>query len=112
MSRTFGDTECKLEHTNGNPNVVIAKPEIKSFLIDKGHDFVVLGCDGIFDKMTDRDVVDSVWKSVEDEDPPTIHKQLGVGVEYVMKNTLFRKSLDNVTVVIVGFEGFKKKVFG
>ena len=51
VSRTFGDMEAKLAKFGGNPKVVIAEPEIKSFKITKDHDFIVLGCDGIFDKM-------------------------------------------------------------
>lgn len=39
-----------------------------------------------------------------------LHKQLGMGVEYVLKNALLRRSLDNVTVVIIGFESFLKKL--
>lgn len=55
VSRTFGDAEAKITRYGGNPNVVIADPEIKSFKITKDHDFIVLGCDGIFDKMSNSD---------------------------------------------------------
>jgi len=41
-----------------------------------------------------------------------IHKMCGMGVEYILKNSLLRRSLDNVTVVIVGFSNFKHAVFG
>ena len=52
VSRTFGDAEAKITKHGGNPKVVIAEPEIKSFRITKDHDFIVLGCDGIFDKLS------------------------------------------------------------
>jgi protein phosphatase 2C family protein 2/3 len=52
VARTFGDPEAKIKALNGNPNVVIHNPEIKSFKIKREHDFIVLGCDGIFDKMS------------------------------------------------------------
>jgi len=29
-----------------------------------------------------------------------------MGVEYTLKNALLRRSLDNVTVVVIGFESF------
>lgn len=57
VSRTFGDVEAKLEKYGGNPNVVISEPEIKSFKIIDDHDFIVLASDGIFDKLSSRDVV-------------------------------------------------------
>jgi serine/threonine protein phosphatase PrpC len=43
VSRTFGDIEAKLKKYGGNPNVVVAIPDIKAFRIQKEHDFIVLG---------------------------------------------------------------------
>lgn len=42
VCRTFGDLEAKIAKRGGNPNVVIAEPEIKSFKITDEHDFIVL----------------------------------------------------------------------
>jgi len=44
VSRTFGDIEAKREKFGGNPNVVIATPDIKEFIIDDKMDFLLLGC--------------------------------------------------------------------
>ena len=44
VSRTFGDIEAKREKYGGNPNVVIATPEIKEFEINEKMDFIILGC--------------------------------------------------------------------
>lgn len=52
MCRTFGDLEAKIEKRGGNPNVVIATPEIKSFRVTSEHDFIVLASDGIYDKLS------------------------------------------------------------
>ena len=52
VSRTFGDIEAKLTKYGGNPNCVIAVVDIKAFKIQDNHDFIILGCDGIFDKLT------------------------------------------------------------
>lgn len=64
MSRTFGDPEAKFEFRGGNPKVVVCKPDIKAFKIQKEHDFIILGCDGIFDKLSNEDVSNCVWNSV------------------------------------------------
>lgn len=63
MCRTFGDAEAKLTFRGGNPNVVSATPEITKFLISREHDFIVLGSDGIFDKITDAECAKCVWLS-------------------------------------------------
>lgn len=44
VSRTFGDIEAKREKYGGNPNVVIATPDIKEFEINDKMDFIILGC--------------------------------------------------------------------
>ena len=79
-----------------------------------------MGCDGIFDKLENLDLVACVWRAVHDnQNHPTVkgrvkdvHKMCGVGVEYILKNSLLRRSLDNVTVVLIGFNNFKHAVFG
>lgn len=35
-----------------------------------------------------------------------------MGVEYILKNSLLRRTLDNVTVVMIAFNNFKHAVFG
>lgn len=116
VSRTFGDAEAKLSKQGGNPNVVISTPEIKSFRITKDHDFIVMGCDGIFDKLSNKETIQCVWNSVRDNKTMNfannVHKQSGMGVEYILKNSLLRRTLDNVTVVMISFSNFKHAVFG
>lgn len=35
-----------------------------------------------------------------------------MAVEYILKNSLLRRTLDNVTVVMIAFNNFKHSVFG
>lgn len=35
----------------GNENVIIAKPDIKSLKIIDSLDYIIIGCDGIYDRM-------------------------------------------------------------
>lgn len=68
MSRTFGDIEAKLERFGGKAGVVVAEPELRSFRITDDHEFVVLACDGVFDKLSSREVVELVQKGVEESE--------------------------------------------
>ena len=44
---------AKLKQYGGNPHVVVALPEIRSFKLQEAvHDFILIGSDGVFDKMT------------------------------------------------------------
>jgi protein phosphatase 2C family protein 2/3 len=79
---------------------VIADPDIQEFLITKSHDFIILGCDGIFDKMTSEECVKCTWNSCnlegqsqetkESKKASNVHNQCGLCVETVLKNSLYR----------------------
>lgn len=64
VSRTFGDFEAKLPQFGGNDKVIVPEPEIKSFRISSQHDFIIMASDGIFDKLSNQDVVTCVWNSI------------------------------------------------
>lgn len=44
VSRSFGDIEAKLPMFNGNPNILISTPEIKSFVLGEGIEWFILAC--------------------------------------------------------------------
>jgi serine/threonine protein phosphatase PrpC len=65
VSRTFGDIEAKVPKYGGKRNVVIAIPEITEFSIENYYDFILLGSDGIFDKIPNEKLVKRAWTSVK-----------------------------------------------
>lgn len=54
VSRTLGDIEAKDPRYGGNPNCVVATPDIKCFKIKSNYDFIILGCDGVFEKLDNK----------------------------------------------------------
>lgn len=95
VSRTFGDPEAKVEFRGGNPKVVACIPDVEVFKITKDNDFIVLACDGIFDKMSNEDCVSCVWNScnIDNKDrkiAQNVHQQSGLAVESILKNSLYR----------------------
>ena len=113
VSRTFGDIEAKREKFGGNPNVVVAIPDIKEFTIDDKMDFLLLGCDGIFDKISNAEVIKQSFiaakKNFHSKDQ-AIHQICGHVVEQVMKGSIAYKTLDNITVVMLAFKNFKESL--
>jgi len=110
VSRTIGDIEAKLPHLGGNPNVVVATSDIKSFKIRNNHDFIMIGCDGIFEKLDNIDVNEAVWEASKPQaefDDRTIHEKLGASVDAILQMSAFKKSFDNITAVIVAFENYE-----
>ena len=107
ISRAFGDVEAKIKDLGGNPYVLIAVPEIRVFCINKLTDFIILGSDGIFDRLNNKEVVDIIINQdlSSNDDPLT---KLTRGVESILVEAMRRESLDNVTILAVAFENFTK----
>ena len=84
MSRTLGDLEAKDPRLLGNAKVVIPDPDISQFTATPEHDFVILACDGIFDKLDDKAVVHLAWQSSDTRHFP------GKVVDAVMKSAAMR----------------------
>ena len=61
VSRAFGDVEAKIWSRGGNPMCLIAEPEIHAFKVTEDCDFVILGSDGIFSKLSNKDITREVW---------------------------------------------------
>ena len=67
VSRTFGDIEAKYPDLGGMAGVVVCDPDI-TYIQNGGLelDFIVVGSDGIFDKLTDKNIGDIVWNVVKE----------------------------------------------
>lgn len=45
---------------------MVATPEINSFnLVDTTHDFIIIGSDGIFDRLSTEEAVSCVWEAIK-----------------------------------------------
>ena len=62
VSRTIGDIEAKSEKFGGNHNVIIWEPDIFVYDLNKTNiDFFIMGCDGIFDQISNEEIMDCAW---------------------------------------------------
>lgn len=103
VSRAFGDIEAKSPLFNGNPNVIIAKPDVKYFDINSNYDFVFIGCDGIFEGFKNKEILEVIWKNSQKE-AYDIHNKCGILVESVISECIKRKLTDNLTCVLISFK--------
>jgi len=55
-------------------------------------------------------VIQCVWESTNKTEK-NIHEQCGKGVENILREAILKKTIDNITVVVIGFSNFKKKLF-
>lgn len=74
-------------------------------------DYLLIGCDGIFDKLTNNDVANCIWDETFLKGGFTnVHEFAAKAVNNVIMLAFKKKTLDNVTVVIVIFKNLKKAV--
>ena len=133
VSRTVGDAEGKLEELGGNPHVLVPEPDIYTFDAKKDDvDFFVLGCDGIYDQITSKEILECAWmvmkknlevykKKLEGKNVNNIFKgnygneinmntTSGNIVDFILKASMIRKSFDNVTCLFISFKNFFDKI--
>lgn len=104
VSRSFGDIYAKDKSLGGNSRVLIAEPEITNFLLTDKHDFIILGCDGIWDKLSNEQVVKIIWNEIKDNSNTVSLIKLENVVNNVLKEAMIHRSLDNITVILIAFK--------
>ena len=78
--------------------------------MDENYDFMVIGCDGIFDVISNEQIWD-IWKIVLNEnknknfgsDDIDINNLCGDFADAIIKSALFKSSYDNLSCVVVVF---------
>jgi protein phosphatase 2C family protein 2/3 len=107
VSRTIGDIVAKEPCFGGNPNVIIALPEIKYFDITYKNDFIIIGCDGLFEKLKNNEIIEKIWSIIDDDKSDMItdvHHLNGIIVQSIVEECIAKKSSDNLTAVIISFK--------
>ena len=65
MSRTFGDIESEDELFGEKKGVVVALPDVSEFDLNEDYNFIVIGCDGIFDVLSNYEIIDCIKMVLE-----------------------------------------------
>ena len=67
--------------------------------------------DGIFDKLSNKDALQTIWNTALNSRYKDVHDFCGRAVENLMRETLTQRSLDNITVVMLGLKNLKSVLF-
>lgn len=95
VSRALGDWDMKLPR--GSPSPLIAEPEFRQVFLTQDDEFLIIGCDGIWDVMSSQHAVSVVRRGLRRHDDPERCAQ-----ELVMEALRLNTS-DNLTVIVVCF---------
>lgn len=88
VSRAIGDHSLKRSG-------VSAQPTQQHIPLTKDHKYMIVACDGIFDVLSDRDVVDLVGRSFKDGASST------QAAAVLVKEALARGTTDNVSAMVI-----------
>lgn len=109
VSRTIGDIEAKSPSFDGIPNIIIPTPEVSYFKINNTHDFILLGCDGIYDRLENEEIINLGWSGILDSNDLDEHSSCGRAIELILKGSICKRTLDNVTLIMIAFNSFLEK---
>ena len=111
VMRTIGDVKVKNKEYGGNPGTIISIPEIFIYDISNTEDFIVMGCDGIFDDLSNQDVVEAAWYIYKNRSKTKnydIHELTQEACDMIIKYGLEKETSDNLSCIIIGLEGLEK----
>ncbi|XP_027934972.1 probable protein phosphatase 2C 49 [Vigna unguiculata] len=95
VTRALGDWDMKLP--KGGPSPLIAEPEFRQVVLTEDDEFLIIGCDGIWDVMSSQHAVSLVRRGLRRHDDPEKCAR-----DLVME-ALRLNTFDNLTVIIVCF---------
>jgi protein phosphatase PTC2/3 len=95
VTRALGDWDMKTTSSSTSP--LIAEPEFQQTTLTEDDEFLIMGCDGIWDVMTSQHAVSIVRQGLHQHDDPERCAR-----ELVMEAKRL-ETADNLTVVVVCF---------
>ena len=111
VMRTIGDIKAKKKEYGGNPGTIINKPDIFIYDINSNDDFIIMGCDGIFDDLSNQDVANAAWfiyKNESKEKNYDIHELTQDACDIIIKYAMEKQTSDNLSCIVIGLDGLEK----
>ena len=108
LARGFGDLEYK-QNKNLKPEeqMITANPDIKVVDFTNDIDFVIIGCDGIWDCLKNQEACDFVSKNLKDNPEIQISKIVEDMLDTIVAKDLYNETgvgCDNMTCVVIVFK--------
>ena len=113
VARTIGDLKAKNKNYGGLPGEIISIPDIYVYDISTNMDFIIIGCDGIYDNLTNEEIIDSAWFAIENCCKERKYDMNLISLDacnMIIKNAMDKLSSDNLSVVFIGLDGMEKYI--
>eukprot|EP01038_Epipyxis_sp_PR26KG_P005579 gene5579-7704_t len=121
VARSIGDIQYKefnvnIDHTLGHEmksngiwsteQQVISKPDVKHFVVESTHEFVILASDGLWDVFNCQEAVNFVRKQL------SIHGDVNKAAAELVEKAIARHTVDNTSVIICALNQNNIKISG
>jgi len=97
VARAVGDRDFKYPYNKADGDFVSAEPHIAKIMVTPEDEFLIVSCDGLWDKLSYEEAVDFVVQCRAQGKGPQEAAQL------LVNDSLEKGTLDNVTAIIVYF---------
>ena len=108
LTRGFGDLEYKQnKKLSPEDQMITANPDIQIEYYTKDVDFVIIGCDGIWDCLTNQEACDFVSKRLKEDPNQKISKIIEEMLDSIVATDLYNETgvgCDNMTCVVIVFK--------
>ncbi len=108
LTRGFGDLEYKQNKSlKPEEQMITANPDIKIIDYDKDIDFVIIGCDGIWDCLSNQSACEFVAKRLKNTPDIKISKIIEEMLDEIVAKDLYNDSgvgCDNMTCIVIVFK--------
>jgi protein phosphatase 1G len=108
LTRGFGDLEYKQnKKLKPEDQMITANPDINVEDFSKDMDFVIIGCDGIWDCLTNQEACDFVSKRLKENKDIKISKIIEEMMDSIVATDLYNETgvgCDNMTCIVIVFK--------
>jgi len=113
IARSIGDLKAKKKEYGGIPGNIIGIPDIYVLDYSTSNDFMIMGCDGIFDYLSNEELAQSAWyiikKNMKDKNY-SINLLTRDSCDMIIKYSMDSLATDNLTCIVIGLDGLQKYI--
>ena len=111
VMRSVGDLKSKKKEYGGLPGNIIGIPDVFIYDYNASNDFMIMGCDGIYDDLSNEEIVKAAWyifKNKMKEKNYDINLLSKDACDMIIKYGMDLLTSDNLSCIVIGMDGLQK----
>ena len=111
VARSIGDIKVKKPEFGALKGNIIHTPEVFVYDYSPSYDFMVMGCDGIFDDLSNEEIIGAAWhvfKNKAKEKNYDLNLLTEDSCDMIIKYAMDVMTSDNLSCIVIGMEGVQK----